>query len=52
MWDVEGTDQFAEWFATLTEGEREHVATAILQLQEKGPTLRRPFVDTIKGSRL
>jgi len=38
MWDVEGTDQFAEWFSGLTDGEREHVTTAIVQLQEKGPT--------------
>ncbi len=51
MWDVEGTDQFAEWFSGLTDGEREHVTTAIVQLQEKGPTLSRPFADSIKGSR-
>lgn len=51
MWDIEGTDQFAEWFSSLTEREQEHVAAAILQLQEQGPALSRPFVDTIKGSR-
>ena len=39
MGDVEGTAQVAEWFATLTDGEREHVATAILQRLRKGPTL-------------
>lgn len=51
VWEVEFTDQFGEWFAELTEEEQDTVAAAVAVLQERGPGLGRPMVDTIKGSR-
>ncbi len=51
-WSVEGTDQFKEWFFSLSEAEDEAVSAAIDILIETGPGLGRPFVDTISGSRI
>jgi hypothetical protein len=51
MWEVEGTDQFADWYANLDESLQIRVDAAISWLEEKGPALDRPFVDTIKTSR-
>lgn len=51
MWDIEGTDQFAQWYADLEETDQARVDAAVDWLEEKGPGLARPFADTIKGSR-
>jgi hypothetical protein len=50
-WEIEFTDQFDEWFAGLTEGEQDRIDAAVELLEEQGPGLGRPYVDTIKGSR-
>jgi len=50
-WKVEGTDEFYAWFYGLTPAERISVAAKIDVLEEKGPALGRPHVDTLKGSR-
>jgi hypothetical protein len=50
-WDVEGTDDFAAWFASLSEAEQDAVNQAVDALIREGPALGRPFVDTIKASR-
>ncbi len=50
-WEVELTDEAAEWFRTLESGDQEAIAAAIDLLQERGPALGRPAVDRIKGSR-
>jgi hypothetical protein len=53
MWDVEGTDAFADWYDTqLDATERGRVEAAIEYLQERGPGLGRPWVDSLKGTRL
>lgn len=51
LWEVEYTDQFEEWWNTLSEDDQENVATVVAKLREHGPMLGRPFVDTITGSR-
>jgi hypothetical protein len=51
MWDVEYTDQFGEWWDGLNHEEQDAIAAAVEILQERGPGLGRPLVDTIKGSR-
>lgn len=51
MWQVEGTDEFTEWFGRMDEREQEYLVAAVDKLEERGPGLGRPFVDTIKGSR-
>jgi hypothetical protein len=51
VWDVEYTDSFGSWWGELTEDEQERVTAAVALLQEVGPTLGRPTVDTLEGSR-
>ncbi len=51
MWEVEYTDEFWEWWRTLSEVEQEGVAVAVEKLEERGPALPRPFADTVEGSR-
>lgn len=51
MWDVEYTDQFEKWWNGLSIDEQAAIDVAVEVLQEKGPGLGRPLVDTLKGSR-
>jgi hypothetical protein len=50
-WEVEYTDQFGQWYRELDERSRDRVVAAVEILEEQGPGLGRPFVDTVKGSR-
>ena len=50
-WEVEFTNQFEGWWVGLTESEQESIVAAVEFLEERGPALGRPFVDTIKSSR-
>ena len=50
-WDVEGTDQFIEWFETLDDDEQRAIHAVMEFLESDGPGLGRPFVDTLRGSR-
>ena len=52
VWEIEATDEFVAWYDTLTEAEEDSVAKVIAQLEEHGPALGRPTVDTPRGSRL
>lgn len=49
-WNVEGTDQFTDWYLGLDAAESGRVDAAIEQLEEHGPALGRPLVDTVTGS--
>jgi hypothetical protein len=51
VWEVEFTDQFEDWWRTLTEEQQDALAAGIEVLQERGPNLGRPLVDTIQTSR-
>ncbi len=51
-WDVEGTDQFKAWFFGLADAEDRAVSEAIDALITTGPSLGRPFVDTLSSSRI
>src|ERR671936_962295 len=51
MWEVEYTDEFEDWWDSLTEEEQDSITAAVRRLMQVGPTLGRPFVDTVKGSR-
>lgn len=51
MWDVEVTDQFEQWWDTLSVEEQESIEGAVELLEQRGPGLGRPLVDTVKGSR-
>jgi hypothetical protein len=50
-WEVEVSNEFAEWYGSLNEPESESVDTAVDMLVEYGPKLARPYIDTLKGSR-
>jgi len=50
-WEVEFTDQFEDWWVSLTDREQESIVAAVEFLEERGPALGRPFVDSIKSSR-
>lgn len=50
-WDVEFTDEFGNWWATLTESEQISVDAKVRLLEVKGPDLPFPHSSAIKGSR-
>lgn len=39
------------WTETLNDEEYDHLIAALEQLEEHGPVTRRPFVDTLEGSK-
>jgi hypothetical protein len=49
-WEVEASDEFAEWYGALDEDESVSVDTAVDMLVEYGPRLGRPYADTLTGS--
>lgn len=51
-WDVEFTDEFEAWFDDLTEAQQEAITDRVGLLAGTGPSLGRPYVDTISSSRL
>jgi hypothetical protein len=51
VWEVEVTDQFIEWWSTLSDALRESVTDRVDLLAERGPDLGRPVVDRIHSSR-
>src|SRR3954464_9199411 len=50
-WIVEITDEYFTWFRTLNEGQQDAVRADIEILERMGPSLGRPYVDSVKGSR-
>ena len=51
VWEVEVTDQFTQWWSTLSNDQREAVTDRVDILAERGPDLGRPIVDRIHSSR-
>jgi predicted XRE-type DNA-binding protein len=51
-WEIEATDEFADWYAGLTDEDADAVTTAVEALAEHGPALKRPLIGAIEGSRL
>ena len=50
-WSVEFTDEFELWWNSLSEEEQEDVRSSVKVLQQHGPSLGRPHVDSVAGSR-
>ena len=50
-WNVEYTDEFGDWWATLTEAQQEDINTVAEVLIERGPDLPFPYSSGIEGSR-
>jgi hypothetical protein len=51
VWEVEYTDQFEDWWETLSVEQQEALVAAVGVLEDFGPGLGRPLVDQITGSR-
>jgi hypothetical protein len=51
MWTVEFTDEFGEWWTGLDESVQDAIDRSVRILESVGPSLGRPHVDTIQGSR-
>lgn len=51
MWSVEGTDEFASWYSSLTLEQQDALAGRIELLELHGPNLKRPTVGEIQSSR-
>ena len=51
MWSVELTDEFFDWWSSLSESQQDTLQASIELLENNGPFLGRPHADTIKGSR-
>ena len=51
MWAVEYADEFGQWWQSLTLAEQASLEASVRLLEQHGPLLSRPHVDTVKGSR-
>jgi len=50
-WEVEYTDEFVDWWKSLSEEEQVEISAKVELLEEHGPTLPRPHADVITTSR-
>jgi len=50
-YEVEYTDEFERWWEGLSAEEQEDISAVVGVLEEKGPSLRRPYVGSIVTSR-
>jgi hypothetical protein len=50
-WEVEYTDEFADWWDGLTAAEQEDVNASVILLQRLGPHLRFPHSSSVEGSK-
>ncbi|MFQ5790890.1 MAG: type II toxin-antitoxin system RelE/ParE family toxin [Acidobacteriota bacterium] len=50
-WEVEGTDEFAEWFESMSDEEQVSVGQVVDLLEEYGPSLPFPYSSGIETSR-
>jgi hypothetical protein len=50
VWEVEGTREFEEWYASLDAVDQDAVNESIERLEESGPSLGRPHADRVHQS--
>lgn len=51
-WDIEASDEFSIWYRDLADDEAKSVNFSVDLLEQAGPALGRPHVDTLKGSKV
>lgn len=51
MWEIERTDEIAEWISSLDDDAKESIFRDLMILKTIGPSLGRPYVDTVKNSK-
>ena len=49
-WEIEYTDQFGDWWQTLTDEEKFKITAIIEILEERGTNLGQPYSSEIKGA--
>lgn len=52
VWDVEITDECRDWYESLPHPEKDRLGDAVQALAYTGPTLRRPLVGLVLGSKI
>ncbi|MDP1771589.1 MAG: type II toxin-antitoxin system RelE/ParE family toxin [Methylobacter sp.] len=50
-WDIEYTDEFGEWWSSLSEDKQVSLDASVRLLEERGPTLGFPHSSGINGSK-
>jgi hypothetical protein len=50
-WDVEYTDEFGDWWDSLSAREQEDVNAGVILLELRGPELGYPYSSGVNGSR-
>jgi len=50
-WDIEYTDEFGEWWSSLSEDEQVSLDASVRLLEERGPALGFPHSSGINGSK-
>jgi hypothetical protein len=50
-WEVLYTDEFGKWFEALAEKQQDAIIARVDLLEQHGPALGRPVVDTVAHSR-
>lgn len=48
--EVEFTDEFLQWWESLSAEEQDSVDSSVHMLEDAGPALPRPYADTVRGS--
>lgn len=51
MWQIKLTDTFKDWLRAQDANLKKRVVASLLNLEQYGPMLPRPYADTVKGSR-
>ena len=51
MWDILELTPFQDWYEGLDEQAREDIAAYLMVLAQMGPSLGRPYADTLQASR-
>ena len=49
-WDILETTEYSDWFAGLTDKQQNAVHLRVQIVSESGPSLGRPYVDSLRGS--
>lgn len=50
-WEVEYTDEFGQWWSSLSEAEQESLSASVQLLEERGPALGHPHSSAIHSSK-
>ena len=50
-WEIEYTDEFAEWWQTLQLAQQDDIASIVMLLEERGTQLPFPYSSNLKGSK-